>query len=974
MSAGGIEGRLRIPAVRTRRLRRLSVAACLVSLVGVVSVRGEGESNADAAPPGRATPEHVLSLLRKGHYAEARDSARVLVNTAERAEPADSTGLGRALSLLLIAGIRNGEATAPATRALADRAVIVNARVHGAESDAVAGALASLALVFNERSLPDSARSVLRRALTIREKAVGTDDPRVAELLGQLGRTEFQLGHFDEARGLLTRVVTTFERSPTAAPEALPIALTNLGVFLEFTGDLHGSQASYERALRLFEERYGPDDPRVAVVLENLGNVLTKAGKYDAARPFYERALALNERVVGPEHPQIAHVLMNLAVLEDNLGDYEAGRGHCERALALQERTLGPTHVDLGYASTTLGVLMGKLGDLHGALSAFGRAVSIREAAGAGERSNLANTLCERAKLEAALGDHEATREDYERSLALFEAAHGPEHQFVAGTTLAYAKYLADSGAPAEARSRLDRALGMLERTLGVEHPLFAEALVQQAGLMAVEGDLAGAERVLGRVVAMQDRMLGDGHPHLAVTLRDLGVVLAARQKSDEALDVSLRAEAIGREHLQRTMRALPERRALEVASSRASGLDLALAMASTPGAGSTAAWRAWDALVRSRAIVLDEVAGRRARRAAPADTTVDRLRAAWANAEQGLANLYVRDVSAEDPAVFRALLDSARAEAERTERALLAASVEYRSESLRSHAGIQEVLRALPSDAALVGYARCEHRGVRSGGVQRTSPGGPMESEYVGFVASAGTDSIVTRTLGSAARIDALAERWRAAVGAAHAAGGVSRAGLAAGDSLRRLVWDPFAGRFGSARRVFVVPDGVLGLVAFGALPLSGPEGGASAPEYVVERGPTLHFLSAERDLVRREDLPPSGSGLLVMGDPDFESLAALDDRKGDPHARTGVPARTTGLFRGERPGCAEFGKTRWTRLTGTGAEVEETAELWPKESGEIVSLTRSRASERAFKVQAPGRSALHIATHGFVVDGSCA
>src|SRR5439155_26536090 len=88
-------------------------------------------------------------------------------------------------------------------------------------------------------------------------------------------------------------------------------------------------------------------------------------------------------------------------------------------------------------------------------------------------------------------------------------------------------------------------------------------------------------------------------------------------------------------------------------------------------------------------------------------------------------------------------------------------------------------------------------------------------------------------------------------------------------GQSLRQTVWDPVAGHLGNAKRVFVVLDGGLQMVNLATLPAAG--GG-----YLVERGPTLHYLAAERDLVPLADAPSPGHGLLALGDPDFDALLA--------------------------------------------------------------------------------------------------
>ena len=60
----------------------------------------------------------------------------------------------------------------------------------------------------------------------------------------------------------------------------------------------------------------------------------------------------------------------------------------------------------------------------------------------------------------------------------------------------------------------------------------------------------------------------------------------------------------------------------------------------------------------------------------------------------------------------------------------------------------------------------------------------------------------------------------------------------------LRELIWDPLAEALSGAGRVFVVPDGMLQLVNFAALP-------DRDSSYLVESAPPIQLLSAERDVV---------------------------------------------------------------------------------------------------------------------------
>ena len=75
----------------------------------------------------------------------------------------------------------------------------------------------------------------------------------------------------------------------------------------------------------------------------------------------------------------------------------------------------------------------------------------------------------------------------------------------------------------------------------------------------------------------------------------------------------------------------------------------------------------------------------------------------------------------------------------------------------------------------------------------------------------------------------------------------------------LRQMIWDPIGAHLRDATRVFVVPDGAIGLVPLAALP-------AKDTSYLLEHSPPISYLSAERDLaamtVTSTDRRPGDSG----------------------------------------------------------------------------------------------------------------
>ncbi len=163
-------------------------------------------------------------------------------------------------------------------------------------------------------------------------------------------------------------------------------------------------------------------------------------------------------------------------------------------------------------------------------------------------------------------------------------------------------------------------------------------------------------------------------------------------------------------------------------------------------------------------------------------------------------------------------------------------------------------------------------------------------------------------------------------------------------------------------------MPDGALSLVPFDALPIG-------QRSYLLERGPVLHYLSAERDLAPPTDTPAVGQGLLALGGPAYDdpSLFASTQSIGSA-ARVPVSPQSTARSVGS--GCDDVQAMSFSTLKGTLQEVREVSGLW---SGSATANEESRvlvgrdASEPALKKDAHGYRVVHFATHGFFLGDSC-
>ena len=248
-----------------------------------------------------------------------------------------------------------------------------------------------------------------------------------------------------------------------------------------------------------------------------------------------------------------------------------------------------------------------------------------------------------------------------------------------------------------------------------------------------------------------RSRIFGRTHPLVAGTQVSIAEVDFAGGLTDAALATALDAEREGRAHLLFTARYLPERVALAYAARRPRGLDLALSAAlSAPDRRA----EVLDALIRSRGLVLDELAARAHTLRRPARRGRRPAQRAQ-QARQRLANLLVRSL---DEPVARSLMDEARQEKEDAERALAEESASERAEIARAAVGLDEVRRALPAGSVLVSFVQFNRstRRLASGRASSKTP------SIAAFVLRAGQQSVALVPLGTVANIEQRVSAFR--------------------------------------------------------------------------------------------------------------------------------------------------------------------------------------------------------------------
>lgn len=786
----------------------------------------------------------------------------------------------------------------------------------------------------------DEAIELCQRILVVYEKALGGEHPNVASLLNNIAEGYRAKGDYAKAEPLYHRALAIYEKALGGEHPGVAQLLNNLAVLYEAKGDYAKAESLYNRALAIYEKALGGESPQLAEALNNLGALHRTKGEYAKAEPLFQRALAIYEKALGAEHPRTALLLNNLAVLYRSKGDYAKAEPLYLRALAIREKALGAEHPAVADSLNNLAVLYGAKGDYAKAEPFYLRALPILENALGVGHPNVATLLSNLAAFYKTKGDYAKAGPLYLRALVIREKALGGEHPSVADALHELAALSHNEGDYAKAEPLYRRAMAIREKALGSEHPDVALSLNNLAELYRAKGDYAKAEPIYHRALAMNEKALGSEHPSVAVLLSNIALLYTAKEDYPRAVEFQTRAQEIREGNVNAILATGSEEQKqlyLNTLSGDTKGV-VSLHAHSAPS-NAQAARLALTTILRRKGRALDamtdQIAGLR-RRAHPRDRELlDKLIAARSQ----LAGIQISGLDNSTPAGRQAQIIKLKTDVERLEAQISLRSSEFRAAS--QPVTLEAVRAAIPAGAALV-----EIFSYRPFDAKMKGAGDRFGAErYVAYVALRDSVTPLSVDLGEAATIDAQVTRLRAALKDPKRTDvkEIARA-------LDASTMQPVRKLLGTARRIFLSPDGSLNLIPFGALV---DENG----KYLIENY-SLNYLTSGRDLLRLQAQTANNNPPVVLANPLFD----LSNRPGtEGKALRGL------LLDAARPGevkyqTIDFAAARYEPLKGTAAEASAIGALLPQAQ----VFTAGEATESNLKRVSRPRL-LHIATHGF-------
>jgi CHAT domain-containing protein/tetratricopeptide (TPR) repeat protein len=871
--------------------------------------------------------EKVKVLLKEGNFADAETLAHEILAEVEAEHGATSLQAAQVIDILTesIMGRREQDlnehnASIKQTKSEKERSDLHESWTSRDEKRT------EEALMFSERSLK------------IKEQLLGSKDQSLAVPLTNIGKILRKTGQLTESKPFLKRALVLIENAPNYDSQAVIDALKELLIVAYQTNDNEEWFLLYERSLSIWEKTLGSDHPDIATHLVNIGRQHLNIGNYSEAGPYLIRATAIAEKFYGPKSEEFVWYVYNLALLHRLSGDYERSIIQYKRTFAI-------------------------LGEIYGL-----------------ESTKLDRYLWSLAGMFTEMKDFAQAEEYVQRVMKKWDTYYGPGTLESVPPLELYSGILRHKGNIDEALVFIQRAVKILEENDSPDTRM-VNPLRKLAGLYCDKGEGKKGLEFIERALAIREKSHGPDNITMTWVLNDYVENLWSNGLISDAIKNAYLSEEIARNHLRQYFTSASGRQALSYDTTKARSLDMILSTSvQTQDEIKGVGGEAWDAFIRSRALVLDEMMMRNRIVSEAANPEVYAMFHTLTSARRQLSDLVVSGPGSMAPGEnYSELMAQARNEKEQAEQALAEASIIFRDEIARKRAGFDEIKTSLTPGSALVSFARYIHYDLPPKDLEDKSvPFRDLSQgqSYLAFILRAQEEEPKIVPLGKAEEIEPLIFDWgqEAARGiripgrSAKEAVSVYRA---AGENLRRKIWDPIATHLGETRQVFIVPDGSLHTVNFSALPIE-------LEKYLIEDGPLIHYLSAERDLISSGKPPVSGEGLLAMGDPAFDETMFFSILSSADKPKQSFFSKVSDLlpFRGTHSICGDFKSLKFYPLPEAKKEINEIVDIWKRSQdyrGEDIKLLGGDADEASFKMVAPGKQILHLATHGFFLEGNC-
>jgi CHAT domain-containing protein/tetratricopeptide (TPR) repeat protein len=656
------------------------------------------------------------------------------------------------------------------------------------------------------------------------------------------------------------------------------------------------------------------------------GRANARAGRESAAIDAFSAAAKLAAVTFGDDVALRLSADYQVASELEQLGRVREELELREDTLHRARRHYGDHHVQTAEAEAGVGACLQQIGDYAPSRAHYEAAEKILVDTDPRASNLRLRVLVNFANVLQEMGDEDAALQRYRDAYAIAEKPGAERTRAIILTNTGNTHFRLRHYE--EAKKNYLQALALREAADGKSSPGLAFAL---EGLASTALMLRQYQTALGdfsRALALRESVAQKDHSqHVQMITLSFGIAMAKWGVGDIDGASSTAQDAADRAYtlIDGIAANLPERQRLGLREQLPPAAALVVTLAAQRGdrASIEAAWRV---VMRERGLIARGQARRLAEARAQSDPTLRQAWQTWRDASTAVAQSWLKSDADENR------LRTLREQAESAERDFWDRAGNGPTEAVPSP---DALATALPEDAVLIAIAE----GLPPDPAWPLIAGRTLLPDRWFAFRLDGKKNVSLTELGSIEAVSAQARAWYGALGNPHSdIADLDRRGSA----LVKTVFDPLH-VFDAPRRVFVVPEGELFRINPAALPVRGG--------YAVERGIQVHTLANESEL-----LTPAASQvarIVLAGAPTFKGASA---------------------GAGSRQLCQRAGEEGFHALPNASRELESLQKLLQGEGRSVQMLTGASATKHNVLAALPGAEAIHLATHGFSLDATCA
>ena len=665
-----------------------------------------------------------------------------------------------------------------------------------------------------------------------------------------------------------------------------------------------------------------------------IGNVYYNTGSKSLALAQFEAAAQIAVAAFGTDSSSRMKMDTERASALVQLGRNSEALTIREALIDAARRRYGENSVEVARAHANVGAGLQEIGDYPAARTHYAQAEATLAALP--DDGNRAHTqqraiiAANYANLLQEMGEEDAALAYYRQALDMVGTdASTARMRAIVTTNIGNTEYRLHHYE--DAIADFQSALTLREAADGKDSPGLGFALEGLGSVSLALHRYADAQNHFTRALQVKGRGVPPNHPTLAVFNFGLALAHWGQHHSDEAFRYA-RLTAENQHALLGTFASeFSERQSVAYRDILVPATALVVTLAAERGDAESVA-TAWRLAMIERGLVARAQAHKLAAARSAKDPEIGKVWDAWRHANSALGEAWLATNTTPER------MAQLRGESESAERALWLRIGRDPNESLAHGVDISELAKNLPDGGRLLAFSE----GIASDAAGALAAGDkPAPDLWYAFVLGADAKPKLQR-VGSIDALSAQVRAWYARLRDPDAdADTLRRDGLA----LRHALFDPFVGK--SDKSLFIVPEGELFRVSFAALP--GEKHG-----YLVESGVRVHTLDHEGDLV----LPASTTAhatTLLAGAPNFPQM----------EKEANVASRAL---------CVRAARSGFAAIPNAARELDELHALLAPQDANVRVVAGADATKDNVLAALPQASIIHLATHGFSLDGSCA